>query len=111
MLRRLVGAWLVLLLAGAAGWGGNPDTLKDSLTLRLEASYVSLDPVEDTGDTSRPNVSSSWSSHEKIVPKLTLGPLARIVRPIQPIVLSRQPSVISRVTHQNKFQYHEVWRI
>ena len=111
MLRRLLGAWLVLLLVGAAGWGGNPDALKDSLTLRLEASYVSLDPVEDTGDTSRPYVNSNWSSHEKIVPKLILGPLARIVRSIQATVLCREPSVISRVTHQNKFQYHEVWRI
>ena len=111
MLRRLVGAWLVLLLVGAAGWHDNPDALKDSLTLRLEASYVSLDPVEDTGDTSRPYGSGNWSSHEKIVPKLILGPLTRIVRSIQPIVFSREPSVISRVTHQNKFQYHEVWRI
>ena len=111
MLRRLLGAWLVLLLVGAANWGGNPDTLKDSLTLRLEASYVSLDPVEDTGDTSRPYSSSNWSSHEKIIPKLILGPLAWIVRSIQPTVFSREPSVISRVTHQNKFQYHEVWRI
>lgn len=111
MVRRLVGACLVLLLIGAAGWGGNPDGLKDSLTLRLEASYVSLDPVEDTGDTSRPYASSNWSSHEKIVPKLILGPLARLVRSIQPTIFCREFSVISRVTHQNKFQYHEVWRI
>jgi hypothetical protein len=111
MSRRLLGAWLVLLLVGAAGWGGNPDALKDSLTLRLEASYVSLDPVEDTGDTSRPYGSSDWSCHEKMIPKLILGPLARIVRSVQPTGFSREPSVISRITYQNKFQYHEVWRI
>ncbi|HEX7233124.1 MAG TPA: hypothetical protein VF452_22260 [Candidatus Binatia bacterium] len=111
MLQRLLGAWLVLLLGGAAGWNVNPDALKDSLKLHLESSYVSLDPVEDTGDTSQPYVNSNWSSHEKIAPKLILGPLARIVRSIQAPVLCREPSVISRVTHQNKFQYHEVWRI
>ena len=111
MLRRLLGAWLVMLLIGAAGWNSNPDTLKDSLTLHFEASYVSLDPVEDTGDTSRPYDNSNWSPNEKIVPKLMLGPVVRIVRSIQPNSFSREPAVISRVTHQNKFQYHEVWRI
>ena len=111
MSRRLLGAWLGILLIGAAGWSGNPDTLKESLTLRLEASYVSLDPVEDTGDTSRPYGTSNWSPHEKIIPKLILGPFVRTVRLIQPTGFSRQPALSSRVTHQDKFQYHEVWRI
>ncbi|MGN6716926.1 MAG: hypothetical protein ACTHLX_06000 [Candidatus Binatia bacterium] len=111
MLRRLLGAWLGLLLIGAVSWSGNPDSLKDSLKLRLDASYVSLDPVEDTGDTSRPYTNSNWSPHEKIVPKLFFGPLVRVIRSIQPTSLSREPSIIARVTHQAKFQYHEVWRI
>ncbi|MGN6731297.1 MAG: hypothetical protein ACTHMB_04905 [Candidatus Binatia bacterium] len=111
MLRRLLGAWLGLLLIGAVSWSGNPDSLKDSLKLRLEASYVSLDPVEDTGDTSRPYTNSNWSPHEKIVPKLFFGPLVRVIRSIQPTSISREPSIIARVTHQDKFQYHEVWRI
>ena len=40
-----------------------------------------------------------------------LGPLVRVVRSIQPTGISREPSIIARVTHQDKFQYHEVWRI
>src|ERR1051325_946057 len=98
MLRRLLGAWLVMLLIGAAGWNSNPDTLKDSLTLHFEASYVSLDPVEDTGDTSRPYDNSNWSPNEKIVPKLMLGRFLRFFRSIQPTGFPRNPAVISRVT-------------
>jgi hypothetical protein len=112
MLRRLLGAWLGILLIAAAGWSVNPDGFKkESLTLRFEASYVSLDPVEDAGDTSHRSGASTWSSHEKIAPKLFLGLFLRSVRLIEPAAVRSDLSVNFRTTHHDKFQYHEVWRI
>ena len=102
MLRRLVGAWLVMLLIGAAGWNGNPDALKDSLTLHFEASYVSLDPWRIPGNTSRRTITPIGQPNEKVVPKLMLGPFRRVVRSIQPNGFSREPSIFES-THQNKF--------
>jgi hypothetical protein len=113
MLRRLLGALLCFLVMTAATFDVYADVSKKdfSITLQFEASYTSLDPVEDAGDTGYPDGIVSWSPREKIVTKFILSSCLYQVPFAPPPMIARKRLAHSRWAGQDILRYQEVCRI
>jgi hypothetical protein len=113
MLRRLLGALLCFLVMTAATFDVYADVSKKdfSITLQFEASYTSLDPVEDAGDTGYPDGIVSWSPREKVVTKFILSSCLHQVPFAPPPLIARERLAHSRWAGQDILRYQEVCRI
>jgi hypothetical protein len=78
--------------------------------LDIEASYFSLDSLDDFNDGTRPSRTINWSPREKVSAKLIMGAKVRRIRfTPPPLVLYEQPDQ-SRLVSQDIFRFQEVFR-
>jgi hypothetical protein len=113
MARRALGLLLCAVLIGVSTFDAYVEaTQKDySVTLQLETSYVSIDLLDDFGDTGYPARAISWSSREKVTGNFMLGAKVRRVKFVPPPLILFELTSQPRLASQVIFRFQEVYRI
>jgi len=113
MIRRLTGALLCFVMMSAAVSSAYAEAVKQegSFELRFEASYVSLDPLDDSSDAPYPDGIISWSPRGNSIIKLLLGSSICKVWLTPPTIVFFERPAHSGLTSQDLFRYEKVYRI
>ena len=113
MVRRVLGILLCLLMISAATSELYGQAVKKvfPIELRFEASYFTLDPVDDLNDTPYPDGIASWSPRGNTIIKLMLSASVRKFRFLPPTTVLVERPARSRLTSQDLFRLEEVYRI
>jgi len=113
MVRRILGILLCLLMIGAATSELYGQAVKKvfPIELRFEASYFTLDPIDDLNDTPYPDGIASWWPRGNTIIKLMLSSSVRKVRFLPPTNVSFERPAHSRLTSQDLFRLEKVYRI
>ena len=113
MTRRLLGALICALLLSAATFDAYSEAAQTTFStiFEFETSFISLDSLDDFGDSSFPGRSLDWSPREKVVAKLMLGTALRRIKLAPAAVPDGENVVHSRETFRDLFRFQEVYRI
>jgi len=113
MVRRVLGIILCLLMIGAATSELYGQAVKKvfPIELRFEASYFTVDPIDDLNDTPYPDGIASWSPRGNTLIKLMLSASVRKFRFLPPTNVSFERPAHSRLISQDLFRLEEVYHI